>query len=99
MVTYITLSKWTEQGIRNARDTVDRMEQARQAIEGVGGRLVGFYWTHGEYDFVTVNEFPDDETATAFILAAAMLGNARTQTLRAFGAEEMRRIVQKLPQG
>ena len=99
MATSITLARWTEQGIRNARDTVDRLEQARQAIERAGGRLTGFYWTQGEYDLVAITEFPDDETATAFVLATATLGNVRTQTLRAFGAEEMRRILQKLPPG
>ena len=99
MATYITLAKWTDQGIRHARDTVDRMEQARRVIERAGGRLTGFYWTQGEYDLVAVTEFPDDETATAFILATGMLGNVRTQTLRAFGADEMRRILEKLPQG
>lgn len=99
MATYITLARWREQGVRNARDTVDRAEQARQAIERAGGRLTGFCWTQGEYDLVAVMELPDDETAAAIVLATAMLGHVRTQTLRAFGAEEMRRILQRLPPG
>ncbi len=98
MPTYISLAKWTEQGIRGARDTVERMEQARQAIAQQGGRLHAFYWTQGHYDIVAIMEMPDEETATGFMLGIGMLGNVRTETLRAFTAEEMGRILQKLPQ-
>ena len=98
MATYITLIRWTEQGIQGARETVDRVEQARGVVEQLGGRLTGVYWTQGEYDMVALSEFPDDETATTFFLSLGMLGNVRTQTLRAFDADEMRRILQRLPQ-
>ena len=98
MATYISLIRWTEQGLQNARETVDRVEQARAAVEQLGGRLDGVYWTQGEYDLVAISEFPDDETATSFFLSLGMRGNVRTQTLRAFGADEMRRILQRLPQ-
>ncbi len=97
MPTYVSLAKWTDQGIRGARDTVDRVERSRQVIEQMGGHLTTILWTQGAYDIVTISEFPDDETATAFLLALGMQGNVRTETLRAFSAEEMQRILQKLP--
>src|SRR5215468_10117618 len=97
MPTYVVLVKWTEQGIRNVKDTVTRTEQARAAAEQSGGRLIGSWWTQGAYDIVAVFEFPDDETASAAALAVGMAGNARTQTMRAYTAEEMQRIIQKLP--
>ncbi len=97
MPTYIALGKWTEQGVRNIKDTLTRTEQVRAAAERSGGRLVGTWWTQGAYDVVAVFEFPDDETASAVALGAAMGGNIRTETLRAYGAEEMQRILQKLP--
>ena len=99
MPTYATLFRWTDQGIRAARDTVSRYEQARQGIEQGGGRLISFYWTQGTYDGLAILEWPDEETATAFLLALGMQGNVRTETLRAFTAEEMQRILQKVPQG
>ena len=99
MPTYVTLLKWTEQGIRNVRDTANRAEQARQAAERLGGRMTTVLWTQGAYDVVAISEFPDDETATAFLLATGMQGNLRTETMRAYTAEEMQRILQKLPQG
>ena len=96
MPTYVTLMKWTEQGIQDVKSTVDRAEQARQAIEQMGGRMPTIYWTQGAYDIVAITDFPDEETATAFLLNIGKLGNLRSETLRAFSAEEMRRILEKV---
>jgi uncharacterized protein with GYD domain len=98
MPTYISLMRWTEQGIKSAGETVNRAEQARAAVERMGGQLRDVYWTQGAYDIVAVADWPDEEAATAFLLATGMQGNLRSETLRAFSAEEMRRILQKLPQ-
>jgi uncharacterized protein with GYD domain len=97
MPTYIGLFKWTEQGVRNVKDSLARAEQGRAAIEKAGGRLIGVWWTQGAYDLITVSEFPDDETASAVTLSVAMAGNVHTETMRAFTQEEMQRIIQKLP--
>jgi len=96
MPTYVVLANWTDQGIRNVKDTVTRAGQVQAAAERSGGRLVGSWWTQGAYDVVAVFEFPDDETASAAAIAVGMAGNARTQTMRAYTAEEMERIIQKL---
>ncbi len=96
MPTYVTLMKWTEQGIKDVKSTVDRSEQARQAIEHMGGRMSTLYWTQGSYDLVAITDFPDEETATAFMLSIGKLGNLRSETLRAFSADEMRRILDKV---
>src|SRR5581483_9843018 len=96
MPTYVTLVNWTEQGIKDVKATVDRAEQARQAIEQMGGRMSTIYWTQGAYDMVSITDFPDEETATAFLLSLGKLGTLRSETLRAFSAEEMRRILEKV---
>jgi uncharacterized protein with GYD domain len=97
MPTYIGLLKWTEQGTKNAKDALNRNDQGRAAIEKVGGRMIGAWWTQGAYDAVVVSELPDDETASALAIALGMQGNVRTETLRAYGREEMQRIIDKLP--
>ncbi len=97
MPTYIGLFKWTDQGIQNVKNTVARVEQAAAAAEKSGGRLIGTWWTQGAYDIVAVFESPDDETASAFVLSNVMVGNVRSETMRAYTAEEMQRILQKLP--
>ncbi len=95
MPTYVSLIGWTEQGIRNFKETVDRAKSAGAAAEKMGGRLKDIYWTLGPYDVVAVTEFPDDETATAFLLSLGSVGNVRTTTLRAYNADEMSRIIAK----
>jgi uncharacterized protein with GYD domain len=97
MVTYISLFKFTDQGIRNVKGTVDRTEQNRAAIEKAGGRLTAIYWTQGQYDLLAISEWPDEESAMAFLLRLGMAGNVRTETLRAFDEATMKRIVTKIP--
>jgi len=97
MPTYVSLLKWTEQGIKNAKDANKRLEQGRAAVERAGGRMVGVWWTMGAYDGVVITEFPDDETASASAIALGVAGNVRTESMRAYSAEEMERILQKLP--
>jgi uncharacterized protein with GYD domain len=96
MPTYVTLMKWTEQGVKDVNSTVDRAEQARKAIEQMGGSMPTILWTQGSYDIVAIADFPDEETASAFLLSLGKLGNLRSETLRAFSAEEMRRILEKV---
>ena len=97
MATYVALINWTEQGIRNVKETLTRAQQAQASAEQMGGRLTALYWTQGAYDLVCTAEFPDEESYTAWALAMASRGSVRTQTLRAFGAAEIERILQKLP--
>jgi uncharacterized protein with GYD domain len=97
MPTYIGLLKWTEQGVKDVKNALSRQEQGHAAIDKAGGRVIGSWWTQGAYDVVIVAEFPDDETASAAAIATGMAGNARSETMRAYGREEMQRILQKLP--
>jgi uncharacterized protein with GYD domain len=97
MPTYILLGNWTDQGIRSAKDTLDRASAASSAAENLGGKLKDTYWTVGPHDVVAVVEFPDDTTLTAFLLATGSQGNLRTTTLRAFNRDEVAEILQKTP--
>ena len=97
MPLYITLYKLTDQGIKNIKDAPERYKQGTKAIEQMGGKVIGFYLTMGEYDYVGIGEAPSDEVAATFALALGALGNVRTTTLRAFTAEEFAEIVKKLP--
>ncbi|SRR6266508_672403 len=95
MPTYVSLVNWTEQGVKNFRDTVRRAEDVRGLIEKNGGQLRQLLWTLGEYDLVSVADFPDDETATAVLLEIGAGGNVRTKTMKAFDAEQMIAIIQR----
>jgi uncharacterized protein with GYD domain len=95
MPRYVGLINWTDQGVSNYRDTVRRVEDARAASEQLGVRIVDVFWTLGGYDLVVVTEAPDDEALTAFLLQLGSQGNVRTQSLRAFDADEMSRIIER----
>jgi uncharacterized protein with GYD domain len=95
MATFVTLINWTDQGVKSFGDTVDRAGKAEEVAGKLGATFKDIYWTVGPYDLVTVVEAPDEETATAALLAVAAQGNIRTTTLRAFNSEEMARIVDK----
>jgi uncharacterized protein with GYD domain len=95
MPRYVTLINWTEQGVANFKDTVDRYEAAQEQFEQLGIRFVDIYWTLGEHDIVSVIEAPDDESVAAALLALGSQGNVRTKTMRAFSRDEMRALVEK----
>jgi uncharacterized protein with GYD domain len=92
---YVGLISWTEQGIRNYKDTKQRADAFGSMLEGMGGKLVDLYWTLGSYDIVGIIDAPDDETVTAAMVKLGALGNVRTTTMRAFSSDEVARIVQK----
>lgn len=96
MVTYIALSNFTDQGIRNVKDTTKRADAVQEAAKKFGATMTQIYWTLGAYDVVAIIEAPDEMSATAFALAIGMAGNVRTQTLRAFSKQEMNGVLGKL---
>jgi uncharacterized protein with GYD domain len=97
MPIYISLVKWTDQGAKGAKDALTRTERGPAAVEQAGGRMIGSWFTQGQYDAVIVTEWPDDESASAGALMLEMAGNARTETMRAYTREDMQRILDKLP--
>lgn len=95
MPTYVSLMNWTDQGIKNFRDSVDRAEAAATAFAGAGMTFESIHWTTGQYDLIAVIDAPDEETYAAASLRLGAQGNLRATTLRAFTAEEMKGIIAK----
>jgi len=95
MPTYITLANFTDQGIRNYKDTTNRAKAFRDMVGQMGGEVKDIYWTMGAYDIVAIMQAPDDETATAMSVKVSSLGNVRTTTLRGFGMDDIERIIEK----
>jgi len=95
MPTYIALIDWTGEGVRDFKNSVDRYESAQGQMESMGVRFTSIYWTLGSHDIVAILDAPDDESVAAGLLAVAGQGNIRSQTMRAFSAEEMRGVIGK----
>ena len=96
MATYVLLVSFTDQGIRNVKDTTKRSDAVRELAKKFGVTVKEFFWTLGSYDVVAIFEAPDDASMTALGLAIGAAGNVRTQTLRAFSREEMNGVLAKL---
>lgn len=97
MASYVSLVNFTEEGARHMRHTTERAKGLVNAAAHLGIKIKDIYWTMGAFDAVFTADGPDDETMTAFAMSMASLGNIRTQTLRAFSADEMTQIVARLP--
>jgi uncharacterized protein with GYD domain len=93
MATYVILATFTDQGIKTAKDSPKRAEAFRQMAKTFGITVKEIFWTQGRYDIVVLTEAPDELTATALNLSLGALGNIRTESLRAFSADEMATIV------
>ena len=97
MATYIALTSFTDQGIRNVKETTKRADTVREMAKKVGVTMKEMFWTLGSYDVVVIFEAPDDASMVALEFAIGALGNVRTQTLRAFSKEDITAILRKLP--
>ena len=98
MATYIVLNTFTDQGIRNVKETTNRADQVRELAKKFGVTVKEVYWTLGSYDVVTIFEAQDEASITALSLAVGSAGNVRTQMLRAFNRDEMKSVLAKMTQ-
>jgi uncharacterized protein with GYD domain len=96
MPNYIVLVNWTDQGIKNAKDSIKRAKSFEDAIGKVGGRSLGIYYTMGKHDIVAIVDAPNDEAIASVLYNTGSLGNIRTETLKAFSMAEAAKIIEKL---
>ncbi len=96
MATYCVLASFTEQGVRNAKDSPKRADAFKEMARKCGVTVKELYWAQGQYDIVTILEAPDDLAVTSLALSVGALGNVRTQTLRLFSAGDMKAIIDKM---
>ncbi len=96
MASYIALFQLTDQGVRSVKDTTKRAATMTEMASRMGVKIVDIFWTLGPYDGVLIAEAPDDETMTAFAVKVSSFGNVKTQTLRAYRANEMDEILSRV---
>jgi uncharacterized protein with GYD domain len=96
MATYLVLGQFTDQGIRNVKETTRRADAFKAMAEKAGAVVKDVYWTLGQYDVASIVDAPDDATVNAFLVSVGALGNIRTQTLRAFSSDEMGQILARM---
>ena len=97
MPTYLSLMRWTKEGLDKIKESPTRLEAGKKAVESAGGKLKTFYMLMGQYDMAIIVEAPDDATLARVNLSLAAQGGVRTETLRAFTEDEYRKIISSLP--
>ena len=97
MPTYITLLRFTQQGVANIKESPDRLDRSKEAAKAAGDELKAFYNKMGHYDAVVISEARSDEAHATSMLAVGAAGAVRTETLRAFTEDEYRKIIAALP--
>ena len=96
MPVYISLFQATDEGVKDVKNAVTRVEANIKMLEAAGGRVLGTYWTHGLYDFIALSEWPDEMMAASAAMTIVAQGKTGSMMLRAFNAEEMQRIIDKM---
>jgi uncharacterized protein with GYD domain len=93
MPTYVVLFNWTEQGIKNYKESPSRVEDASTELEKDDVKIKEIYWTIGQHDLVGIVKAPSDEKLTKALLKLGSQGNVRTTTLRAFTRSEFGELI------
>ena len=96
MAHYVTLMRWTSQGVAGLPGWRERVEEGQRFIEEAGGSLVGVWVTLGRYDVVEIFEAPDDQVAVEILMKLQRFGAEHTETLRAFTRDEAEEIIRRL---
>lgn len=97
MPTYVTLFNYTQEGIETIDEGPERLDNAKEFIDSLGGEIKAFYLTMGQYDAVAITEFPDDDSAAKAALRSGQTGAVRTETLKAWPEADFRDLVTDLP--
>lgn len=95
MAINVSLVNFTDQGIRNIKESPARVKAFRDLCKKHGVNVRDMYWTLGQYDMVVITEGPEEALSTV-MLSVAKLGNVRTQSLRAMDAETWQRVLEKV---
>ena len=98
MSLYIILWNYTEQGIKNVKDSPKRVNIYKSMLENIGGKLIETYYTFGQYDGVSLVKAPNDEALMSCLLSIGSQGNTRTVTLKAFSYEDASKIIENIQQ-
>jgi uncharacterized protein with GYD domain len=96
MPTYIAMVKWTQQGLKDIKESASRLAVARKNFESAGVTIKDFYLVMGHYDTIAIMEAPDDASVAAAMLKAASLGSITSETCRAFTEDEYRQIISRV---
>jgi uncharacterized protein with GYD domain len=97
MAVYLSQFSYTSEAWQAmVKNPQDRGAVLKEQVEKIGGKLICFYHTYGEFDGVTIAEFPDTVTSVAAVIATLMAGHLKgVKTTVLVTSEEMIRALEK----
>ena len=97
MPLFITQGRFTHDAVKGMiAKPEDRAEEVGRLFAKSGGKVLAYYFTFGEYDFLIVSEGPSTEgVATSVIVAAAGGGVTDLKTTLAMTSAEMKNAFTK----
>lgn len=95
MAINISLLNFTEQGVKNVKDSPQRAQAFRDMAKKNGVSVRDIFWCIGRYDMVVITE-GSDEAVAATLLNVARLGNVRSQTMRAMDVDSFQKVLEKV---
>ena len=92
MSLYISLVRWTQQGVAQVKDSPNRFDTGRKAFREIGVEIKQVHMTMGRYDLIMLLEAPNDDAVATALLSLAAQGNVTTETLKAWSEDDYRKI-------
>ena len=93
MVRYLALLNFTDRGIQEVKQSIQRSQDFRSEVENAGGKVVDLYWAVGEFDGVVIIEAPSEEVGAAILLSLGNPGFVRPTKLRIYDEGQFREIL------
>ena len=97
MATFVTLYRFTEQGIRELKESPKRIEAIKKAYKEAGAEVKQFYALMGQYDTMVVAEAPSEEVIMKLNVWVDSMGYVTSQTMRAFNEAEWKKMCEEIP--
>jgi len=95
MPVYVTLWKYTKEGLTDIKNTTERYKVVNEIITSHGGRVVGAYGLIGRYDVMTIVELPDEKALVSSILKICSKGRVTAETLTALPIEDFLKLTRE----
>ena len=93
---FITQGNYTEQALKGMIDNPeDRASAVAGLIESVGAKLLQFYVTTGEYDFLIIAEGDNLTDLVAALMIAGSTGVTNLKTIQALTTQEAKAAMEK----
>ena len=93
MARYVSLLRFTPQGVKNLKQSPARATAFCKAAENAGVKVEAQLWTAGAYDGILILNAASEVKALNAIARLVATGNVSTETLQAFDAQEFAAIL------